>query len=149
MDKFSRIIIKHMVIYQKQITPSVSDRLTFLNHKLDMDRFAIEHIAFSAICWHVPAKAPDYTKLSDRLLNGDGSLSCDVPVACGALDTDCKNTRMGESVHHCGLHPISDGLNAVNNPNNVTMIWYSWLKRNIWLTLLGCKAQWCDHLQHS
>lgn len=124
--EWTRFLYYHMhtVIYQKQIAPTVSDRLTSLSHKLDMNRFAIERIAFSAICWHVPAKAPDYTKLSDRLLNGDGSLSCDVPVACGALDTDCKNTRMGESVHHCGLHPTSDRLNGVNNLNNVALNWY-------------------------
>lgn len=101
------MVIQTQVTFQRQI---VCDRLTSLNHNLDTGRLAAERAAFGAICWRVSAKATNCTKLSNRLLDGDDAVCCDAPVACRAHHTDCKHTRLVESVHHSGLHPKGDRL---------------------------------------
>lgn len=141
----------HYAVFQSFLLEGLSpifERLTLFNLNLDVHRSVMEHVAFTAICWHISAIAPNDTELSDRFLDGYSFLCCYTPVTCGALHTDCKNTRMSEFVHHSALHS-TDKMHKYIQSVNVNLCISANFLVGVLLTLLDCMDRWCGRPQHS
>ena len=82
---------------------------------MELKRRPVESLACSTFCGQVLAVAGDDTKLTNGLLNGDDSLSSDMPVAGGTLHPHCENPRLAVFVHNTTVHSGREPNNEYNN----------------------------------
>ena len=91
------------------------DLLTGLNVNVDLKRCPVESSAWRTFCGQVLAVARDDAKLPHGLLDGDDSLSSDVPVAGGALHPHREHPWLAVFVHNTTVHSGREQKNEYMN----------------------------------
>lgn len=122
--------------------------LTSFYFNLDLKGASVQGLAVCTIYWLVHAIAHDDTKLPDGLLNGDGFLSCHMPLTGGTLHPNHEDTRTGVFMNHTALQPVRVQIPFIVNELGTFWLWCWVVYITQLLTLLDYKDQCCAHLQH-